>query len=232
MQAFVSLWSADLLNVESAIDELEGRADGFHVDVMDGHYVPGLLFGPDFVAAVCRRTSAPVEVHLMVEEPDRWIEPFAGAGCARIIIHLDSTPNPADTLHAIESRGLSAGIALGVDDPPAVIEPYLDCVDRVLLMGTALGIKGVGFDARGYGRIAALVELRDRVAGRPGVFVDGGIRRETVPGFAQAGADGVIPGSLVCGDPDPASVLDWIHSVRGAALVPDGAGADGRPVLR
>jgi ribulose-phosphate 3-epimerase len=221
MRTFVSLWSADLLDVGRAIDLVEKHTDGFHIDVMDGHYVPGLLFGSDFASAVCGRTAKPVEVHLMVAEPDRWIESFASAGCARIVIHPDSTDDPARTLRAIEGHGVRAGVALGIDEAPEGIEPYLESVDRVLVMGTALGIKGVEPDVRSSERVAKTVALRNRTARRPKIYVDGGIRRQTVPLFAEAGADGVIPGSLVFADPNPASVLDWIESLHPAVPTRD-----------
>lgn len=217
MQSFVSLWSADLLDVGHAIDLTESEADGFHIDVMDGHYVSGLLFGPDFVRAVCQRTTRPVEVHLMVTDPDRWIEPFADAGCARMAVHSDSTPDIFKTLKAIERHGTRPGLGLTVDQPPEVVEPYLELVDRILVMGTVLGIKGVDPDPHACDRVTRIAGLRDHSRRLPEVFVDGGIRKHSVPNLADAGADGVIPGSLVFGDPDPASMLSWIKSLGPAA---------------
>jgi ribulose-phosphate 3-epimerase len=217
VQAFVSLWSADPLEVGRAIDIVDGAADGIHVDVMDGHYVPELLFGPDFVSAVCQRTTRPVEVHLMVADADRWIEPFAKAGGSWIAIHLTSTNDPLDSLREIERCGSRASLALTVDEPLDAVKPYINLVDRILLMGTEIGIKGAEPDDRTYERVAELVRMRNRSERRPHVIVDGGIRRGTVPLLAEAGADGVIPGSLVFASPEPTSVLSWIHSLDSAA---------------
>jgi ribulose-phosphate 3-epimerase len=212
MRAYVSLWSADLLEIGRSIETVEDAADGFHMDVMDGHYVPELLFGADFVSAVCRRTTRPVEVHLMVDEADRWIAPFAKTGCAWIAIHLPSLQNAELSLREIERQGVQPVIALTLAESPEEVEPYLELVDRVLVMGTEIGVKDVTApDTRTYARVAELVRLRNRSRRRPEVIVDGGIRRETVPLLADAGADGVIPGSLVFGSPEPVSVLAWIH---------------------
>jgi ribulose-phosphate 3-epimerase len=219
MRAFVSLWSADLLDVGRAIDMLEEHVDGFHIDVMDGHYAPNLLFGPDFVRAVCRRTARPVEVHLMVSDADQWIDPFADAGCAWIAIHPDTANQFSETLRTIENCGSKSCMALTVDQPPEGFGAYLEVVDRVLMMGTVIGKKSLEMDPRTYERVTQAVSLRDRSRRRPDVVVDGGIRRQSTPHLAEAGADGVIPGSLVLGDPDPVSVLDWIKSLRPAVHV-------------
>jgi ribulose-phosphate 3-epimerase len=214
MRAYVSLWSADLLEVGRSIEAVGDAADGFHIDVMDGHYVPELLFGADFVSAVCRRTARPVEVHLMVDEADRWIEPFAKTGCAWIAIHLASSENAELSLREIERQGARPVIALTLAESPEDVEPYLELVDRVLVMGTERGVKGVAApDTRTFGQVAELVGLRNSSTRRPDVIVDGGIRRESVPLLAEAGADGVIPGSLVLGSPEPVSVLAWIHDI-------------------
>jgi ribulose-phosphate 3-epimerase len=220
MQAHVSLWSADLLDVGSAIDAVGGDVDGFHVDVMDGHYVPELLFGPDFVRAVCTRTTVPVEVHLMVTEADRWIAPFVDAGCAAIGVHARSTENLSSTLGTIRERGARPSLAIEVDEPTSGLEPYLELVDRILVMGTALGIKGVDIDPQTYLRVGEIVAMRDRTRRRPEIVVDGGIRRHTVPQLAEAGADGVVPGSLVLADENARGAVAWIKSLRPEAQVP------------
>lgn len=224
MRAYVSLWSADLLEVGRSIEAVGDAADGFHIDVMDGHFVPELLFGADFVSAVCRRTAQPVEVHLMVDEADRWIERFAKTGCAWIAIHLASSENAEVSLREIERQGARPVITLTLAESPEDVEPYLELVDRVLVMGTERAVKGVAApDIRTYGQVAELVRLRNCSTRRPDVIVDGGIRRESVPLLAEAGADGIIPGSLVLGAPEPVSVLAWIHEIDSTmAADPDG----------
>jgi ribulose-phosphate 3-epimerase len=208
----VSLWSADLLDVGAAMARVEQEVAGFHIDIMDGHFVPNLVFGPDFVHAVAARTQRLVDVHLMVTDADLWIDPFAEAGAGMLTVHTEACADVTATLTRIEALGVRPALAVSVDDPLEAVWPLLERVDRVLLMGTRLGIKGVGIDPTIYARIQATVDARSRSTRRPEVYVDGGIRRDIVPSLAQAGADGVTPGSLVYGDADPAAAVRWIAS--------------------
>ena len=201
MRASVSLWSADQLALGAAVDALDGRVDGFHLDVLDGHFAPDLLFGPAVVAAVARRARRSlVDVHLCVDDADRWIGPFAEAGAGMLTVHPECCADVAATLDEIAARGVRRAVALSLDQPLSSVAS-LD-VDRVLVMGTAIGIKGVDLEEPALERVRAL-------AGRgPEVFLDGGIREHTVPRIAAAGADGVVPGSLVFGR------ADWLEGVR------------------
>lgn len=211
MKASASLWSADLLHVGAALDRLSDVVDGFHIDVMDGQRVQDLLFGPDFVRAVRGGTESVVDVHLIVAEADRWLEPFAEAGADMLTVHPESCPDFWKTLDSVRSLGLQAGVAVALDLPMEDIWPLFDAVDRVLLMGTEIGIKGVGIDETVYERIREAAGRRGS-SERPEVYVDGGIRRETVPLIARFGADGVIPGSLVFGEDDPVAAARWIQA--------------------
>lgn len=192
------------------MDRVEHVVDGFHIDVMDGHFVSELVFGPDFVRAVRGHTRRLVDVHLMVEDADRWIGPFAEAGAGMLTVHPASCADVVTTLVRIRALNVRPAVAVNVDDPLESVWALLDKVDRVLLMGTPLGIKGVDIEPGIYERVRAVVRGRERSAHRPDVFVDGGIRRHTVPLIAQAGADGVTPGTLVFGEPDPAAAIRWI----------------------
>ena len=214
MRAFVSLWSADLLDVGSAISLLDEHVDGFHIDIMDGDYAPDLVFGSDFVRAVCRKATAPVETHLMTRDADQWIQPFADAGSAFIAVHTDTTNDPAATLQKIRASGSRTSLALRTDQSPDTLTPYLELSDRLLIMGTRIGIKGVEPDLSVYSRVSAVASLRDSANSPAEIAVDGGIRRHTVPRLADAGAECVIPGSLVFGDPDPVRAVKWLHSIR------------------
>ncbi len=212
MRTSVSLWSADLLDIGAAMERVEPVVDGFHIDVMDGHFVPELLFGPDLVRAVRGRTRQLVDVHLMVADADRWIGPFAEAGAGMLTVHAPACADVGATLARIRALGVRAAIAVTVAESLDWLWPLLGAVDRVLLMGTPLGVKGVEIEPVVYQRIAGVANERDRGAHRPEVFVDGGIRQHTVPLIARAGADGVTPGSLVFGAPDPAAAVRWITS--------------------
>ena len=207
MRASVSLWSADQLALGAAVDALDGRVDGFHVDVMDGHFGPDLLYGPETVRALAGRARRSlVDVHLVVDDADRWIAPFAQAGAGMLTVHPESCADVAATLAEIAGRGVRAGVALSLETEIAAVAPLLGAVERVLVMGTAIGIKGVDPAPETSARVRELVALRR--GPRPEVFVDGGIRAHTVGAFAAAGADGVVPGSLVFGR------ADWLEGVR------------------
>ena len=213
MKASCSLWSADLLALRSAIDALSGRADEFHLDVMDGNCVPDILFGLDFVAAMRAVTTTPLDVHLMTHTTADWIERAVAAGATRLAIHAEFCADVEAALQRIEALGATPVLVLPLQ--AAIDEGSLPwgLFRRVLLMGTEIGIKGVGLDPSIPGRIRALLELGAKLGTGFEIFVDGGIRRETVPLLAAAGADGVVPGSLVLRAPDPVAALAWIHSL-------------------
>jgi ribulose-phosphate 3-epimerase len=213
MKASCSVWSANLLALRSAVDSLSGHADEFHVDVMDGNVVPDILFGLDFVAALRAITETPLDVHLMTRTTADWIERTVEAGAARVAVHADFCRDVRATLGRIESLGATPVLALPLNfaiDEGSLPWGLFRCV---LLMGTEIRIKGVGLDPEVFGRIDALLEVRERLGIDFEIFVDGGIRRDTVPRLADAGADGVVPGSLVFAAEDPLAALAWIHSL-------------------
>lgn len=213
LRAYVSLWSADLLAVGDAVDRIAPGADGLHVDVFDGSAGSDLLFGPDFVAALRDHTDALIDVHLLVADPDRWARRFAAAGADMITVHLGAGADPRATLATVRKLGTRVGVAVCCDEPIESVTPHLAAVDRVLVMGTAIGVKGVDLDPATPDRIRALVAARaDCGSPRTEIVVDGGIRRHTVRTIAAAGADGVVPGSLVFDDPNPVEALAWIRS--------------------
>ena len=219
MKAYVSLWSADLLALGAAVDLLGDVVDGFHLDVFDGHDVQDLLFGPDLVAALRQRTSAVLDVHLNVTDPDYWAGRFAEAGADMITVQSGPCPDVGATLARIRELGCRASLGLELHEPVSQAAPYLADIDRLLLMGTVIGVKGYDQDPGTAGRVRELVAARP---GGPDVVVDGGIRRHTVPGLAAAGAGGVVPGSLVFGAPDPRQAVAEIQALR------PGDGAAGR----
>ena len=214
MQVYVSLWSADLLDLGAAIDLMAPVADGLHLDVFDGHNVDDLLFGPDLVAAVRARTTLLLDVHLNVDDPDHWAVRFIDAGADMITVQGRACADVEQTLAGIRARGAQASLGIEVGETLEPAAARAESVDRYLLMGTAIGIKGLGLDPRAPDRVE---ELHGRLAAggtdRP-VFVDGGIRSDTVGPLAAAGADGVIPGSLVFGAADPGQAVHELHQLR------------------
>jgi ribulose-phosphate 3-epimerase len=208
LRAYVSLWSADLLALGEAVDLVADCADGLHVDVFDAHDVEELLFGPDVVVALRAHTDALLDVHLNVTDLGLWVGRFVAAGADMVTVPVAGCRDPAATVEAIHDIGARAGLALAVENELEAVLPYLDVADRVLVMGTRLGIKGVDLHPQTPGRVRALAR------GRAEIVVDGGIRRHTVPLLAEAGADGVVPGSLVFAQPDPRAAVAWIQQRR------------------
>ena len=214
MLAFVSLWSADLLALRDAVHQVEDLVEGFHIDVFDGHNADHLLFGPDLVATLRQATTATIDVHLNVDDPLRWIDRFAEAGADAITVQSSPCPDVGEVLARIGERGCQPGLGVEVHEPIDLAVPYLRVLSRVLLLGTAIGVKGRDLDPATTDRVGALITARELAGVRPLIIVDGGIRKHTVPLLAAAGADGVIPGSLVYGDRDPRRAAAEIRALR------------------
>lgn len=212
LRCSTSLWSADLANLAYEVRRVEPHSDRFHLDVADGHYVPALLFFPDLVAAVRRHTTLPFEVHLMTADPLAWVGPFADAGADGFIFCLDSADDPSEVIRAVRDRGKFVGVSLRIDEGLERIEPYWDDLDQVTIFGTEVGIKGASMDAGTPGKVRQAREIIERRGLSAEVEVDGGIRRESVPLIRAAGADWIVPGSLMFGE-DPGSMRRWLASV-------------------
>lgn len=214
LKADISMWSADLLAMRRSLEPIAELVDGIHVDITDGHFVPQLLFGPDLVAALRREyPRTPIEAHLMVTDADMWLGRMADAGATIVTVHPSSTGDLAHTLADISGRGAKPGLALELADPLDLAASHVEAVDRILIMGTRIGIKGVDIDPATYDRVRQAVAVREASHRRPDVYVDGGIRPHTVPRIREAGADGVIPGSLVLAASDPRDALLSLHAL-------------------
>ena len=212
LKCSTSLWSADLANLESEMKRVEPYSERFHIDVADGHYVKSLLFFPDLVKALRKHTRLPFEVHLMTTDPLDWIDPFCEAGADVLIFCHDAVPNPGEVLKAIKARGKQAGVSLLITEPIDVLEPYWDDLDVVTIVGTAMGIKGASMDAGVPGKIRAAREIIARRGLPTLIQADGGIRRETAPLLAAAGADYIVPGSLMFRE-DPPAMRAWLATL-------------------
>jgi ribulose-phosphate 3-epimerase len=209
LKCSTSLWSADLANLAAEIRRVEPYSERFHLDVADGHYVKTLLFFPDLVAQLRRHTTRPFEIHLMVTDPLGWIEPFVEAGADIILFCFDAVKNPGEVLQAIKSRGRKAGFSLLITEPVQLVEPYWKDVDVLCVVGTAMGIKGASMDPGVPAKIKRSREIIRQRGIRTEIEADGGIRRETVPLLEAAGADYIVPGSLMFKE-DPARMREWL----------------------
>ncbi|HLH56136.1 MAG TPA: ribulose-phosphate 3-epimerase [Verrucomicrobiae bacterium] len=209
LKCSTSLWSADLANLASEIRRVAPFSEMFHLDVADGHYVKNLLFFPDQVRALRPHTTLPLEVHLMTVNPLDWIEPFVDAGADRVIFCLDATGDPTGVITAIKARGKAVGVSLSIAQPVEAVMPILDRLDTLTIIGTELGIKGASMDPRVPNKIR---EARKAIAKRNlsvEIQADGGIRRETVPLIKAAGADYIVPGSLMFKE-NPETMRRWL----------------------
>jgi ribulose-phosphate 3-epimerase len=212
LKCSTSLWSADLANLAAEMKRVEPYSERFHLDVADGHYVKNMLFFPDLVAQLRKHTRLPFEVHLMVSEPIGWIDPFIEAGADVIIFCFDSAKNPGEILGAIKARGKQAGVSLLITESVELLAPYWKDVDIVTIVGTAMGIKGASMDATVPGKIQRAREIINQRGLKVEIEADGGIRRETVPRLHAAGADYIVPGSLMFKE-DPRAMRDWLASL-------------------
>ena len=212
LKCSTSLWSADLSNLASEIQRVAPYSERFHLDVADGHYVKNLLFFPDQVKALRPHTRVPFEVHLMVTAPLDWIEPFAEAGADGFIFCFDSMPDPQEVLNATRRAGKSAGISLLIDEPLELLGPYWEQIDLLTIVGTEMGIKGASMDPSVPDKIRRARQLISQHRLKVEIEIDGGIRRESVPLIQMAGADWIVPGSLMFKE-EPSVMRQWLKSL-------------------
>ncbi|NBB90356.1 MAG: ribulose-phosphate 3-epimerase [Spirochaetes bacterium] len=209
-----SLWSADLAALGESIRATEPYADLYHIDVADGHFVPGLLFFPELVAALRGHTETPLHVHLMTEHPAALAPAFLDAGADLLTVHADNSEAP-EAIDLVRSRGRSAGVAVELETDPGIVKEFAESISLVLMMGTPLGVKGVEMDDRAVDRVRVAKDILAvrRLGSTVKVSADGGIREHTVPLLRAAGADVVTPGSLVFKSRDLAATTEWLHGL-------------------
>jgi ribulose-phosphate 3-epimerase len=199
-----SILSADFAVLGEAIAAVErGGADLIHVDVMDGHFVPNITIGPPVVRSIKRVAKVPLDVHLMIQEPDRYIEAFAEAGASMISVHVEVLPHLHRTVHAIKGLGVKAGVVLNPSTPVLALEQIAGDVDFVLVMSVNPGFGGQTFIPRSEGKIRDVRALLDRSGNRAPIEVDGGIDLHNIGLVVAAGARLIVAGAAVFHAPDP-----------------------------
>ncbi|HUF48854.1 MAG TPA: ribulose-phosphate 3-epimerase [Vicinamibacterales bacterium] len=212
-----SILSADFARLAEATALAEsGGAELLHVDVMDGHFVPNITIGPPVVAALKRVTRLPLDVHLMIAEPDRYLEMFAEAGASTLTVHVEVLPHLHRTLTRIRELGLEAGVALNPSTPVDAIGEVADLVDTVLVMSVNPGFGGQSFIARSVGKVADTRALLTRAGSRAAIEVDGGVDTGNAAALAEAGATILVAGQSVYGTPDPARAIQDLRRLANA----------------
>jgi len=203
-----SLLAADFARLDAEIgDMVAAGADLFHLDVMDGHFVPNLTFGPFIVGAIRRCTDLPLDTHLMMTRPDRYLEAFAEAGADALTIHVESDCDVAETLAAIGALGVRSGVSLNPDTDLESVRPHLPSVDLVLVMSVPPGFGGQSFDEGALDKMRRLAAWREAAGLDFAISIDGGVNDATAPACREAGADILVSGSHLFGSPDrPAAV--------------------------
>ena len=216
MRIAPSILSADFAALGEAIARVEAAgADQLHVDVMDGHFVPNLTLGPPVIESIRKRTRLPLDVHLMIEEPDRWVETYVKAGADYLTVHAEATPHLERILVQIREAGAKAGVALNPSTPPEVLEYVLEDLDLVLVMSVNPGFGGQSFIPTAYEKIR---RLRTLLGGRDVlVSVDGGVKTDNAGPLARAGATVLVAGSSIFGAPDPGAAVAALRSASEVA---------------
>lgn len=213
MKIAPSILSADFAALGEEIARVEAAgADQLHVDVMDGRFVPNITIGPVVVAAIKKRTRLPLDVHLMIVEPERYLAEFARAGADALTVHAEACPHLHRTLAQIRELGARAGVALNPGTSPSVLDYVLDELDLILVMSVNPGFGGQKFIPGAY---AKLRQLQTMIGTRPvEVSVDGGVKLEHARPLAEHGVSVLVAGSLIFEAPDPA---DMVRRLREAA---------------
>jgi ribulose-phosphate 3-epimerase len=214
-----SILSADFAALGEAIAAVQrGGADLIHVDVMDGHFVPNITIGPPVVKSIKRVATVPLDVHLMIEEPDRYIEAFAEAGAAMISVHVEVLPHLHRTVQAIKALGKKAGVVINPSTPVQSLSDIAPDVDFVLVMSVNPGFGGQTFIAHCESKVRDVRALLDAAGNRAPVEIDGGIDRSNIARVVAAGARILVAGNAIFGTGDPEKATRELKAAALSAL--------------
>ena len=212
IQIAPSMLAAAFLHLSESVETVNKYADIFHLDIMDGMFVPNISFGFPVVEAIAKVAQKPMDVHLMIRHPEVYIERFAAVGASMISFHLEACHDPEPILGLVRNNGAKAGLVINPDKPVESLFPYLENCDFILLMSVFAGFGGQKFIEETIGRVRTLREEIDRRGLRCPIEVDGGINPQNAPLLIEAGAEILVAGSSVFRSSDPEST---INAMRG-----------------
>jgi len=215
-----SILAADFARLADEIHRVEqGGASMIHIDIMDGHFVPNFTMGPPLVTSIRKVTEAQFDVHLMIEDPDRYIPDFAKAGANHISVHQEVCAHLDRTIHLIQSHGVGAGVVLNPATPIATLEDILPVVDHVLIMSVNPGFGGQEFIPRSLDKIRRLRRWREEQRLDFAIEIDGGVSRDNVAEIVQAGCDWLVAGSTVFHSADPGATVKEMQQIAHEATL-------------
>jgi ribulose-phosphate 3-epimerase len=206
-----SMLAADFLHLEKDVQMVNENADLFHLDIMDGVFVPNISYGFPVVEAIGKIATKPLDVHLMIVQPEKYIDRFARLGVSMLSFHLNATDKPAQTLLHIRESGMKAGLVINPDMPVESLYPYLHLCDYIILMSVYAGFGGQKFIEDTYERIRTLKYEIDRQGLLVKIEVDGGVSPSNASQLIEAGAEILVAGSSVFTSDDPATVIDALR---------------------
>jgi len=220
IQIAPSILSADFATLGKAVEAVErGGADLIHVDVMDGHFVPNITIGPPVVRSLKRVAKVPLDVHLMITDPDRYLEAFVEAGASMLSVHVEVLPHLHRTVHAIRALGARAGVVLNPSTPVVALEQIAGDVDFVLVMSVNPGFGGQTFIPRSESKVREVRAFLDRAGNSTApIEIDGGIDIHTAPRVVSAGARILVAGSAIFHASDPERATRDLKAAAAGAL--------------
>ncbi len=209
-----SILAADFANLQRDIEMInQSQADWFHIDVMDGVFVPNISFGMPVISAIKKHAKKPMDVHLMIVEPDKFISDFKKVGADILTVHFEVCKNLHRTIQAIHGSGMKAGVSLNPHTPVSVLEDVVQDLDLVLIMSVNPGFGGQSFIENTYKKVIQLRDLIDKSGSKAVIEVDGGVNDQNIQKLVAAGADVLVAGSFVFKSDDPAHTIEKLKTL-------------------